>query len=239
VAEAAFGRLIAATGSRCRLPVDLVERAATVAVALAAHATPHLSAPGDRIELTVLEFTDSLQVTVGPLRDGAASALAAGAGDEGSLARIAAHATTIRAGEDELLSFEILAPDGLEAALAPAAGLPADFSAVEQTHDSGIPVVAVAGEIDVATAPALRLAARHALAGGGNRLILDLTRSTFLDSTGIRILIGLAGYCAEDGGIAIANVSNGISRALEVTGLGAVFSVHASVDEAARALASL
>ena len=56
---------------------------------------------------------------------------------------------------------------------------------VEQAHDGVGPMVHVRGEIDLATAPALR-ACLLALEGD---VIVDLSEVDFLDSTGIGVLV--------------------------------------------------
>ena len=52
-------------------------------------------------------------------------------------------------------------------------------------------VVAVAGEIDVATAPRLRKEAIAIVGEGHLRIVLDLEAVDFLDSTGLGVLIGV------------------------------------------------
>jgi anti-sigma B factor antagonist len=49
-------------------------------------------------------------------------------------------------------------------------------------------VLALSGEIDVATAPALSAAIDAALAGGATELWIDLTGTSFLDSSGVHAL---------------------------------------------------
>jgi anti-sigma B factor antagonist len=62
---------------------------------------------------------------------------------------------------------------------------PPTFS-VDVTTDDGWTTVAVAGELDLATADELSGAVRAGLAGGAVRL--DLREVTFMDSAGVRAL---------------------------------------------------
>lgn len=64
-------------------------------------------------------------------------------------------------------------------------GLPFAAQIVQVAGDS---VVAVEGEIDMATAGALWETIERALSLGG-RLVLDLERTTFIDSTGLAVLV--------------------------------------------------
>ena len=50
-------------------------------------------------------------------------------------------------------------------------------------------VVAVRGEIDLFTAPELKSALSEAIESGHTRIVVDLTDTTFLDSTALGVLI--------------------------------------------------
>lgn len=67
--------------------------------------------------------------------------------------------------------------------------------AVERASAQGRPVLRVVGELDLATAPQLAAAFDEALASSPGELVLDLTPTTFLDSTGCRQLA----HCARRG----------------------------------------
>ena len=229
IAEESCGRLAAVTGTRCELPVTQVEGTAASVRALARVAAGRLADAGGRLELTIVEMPGAMQITLGLFEPGGAREVLEACVDS----RPAGHPIALRTGAGERLSFEVSSAPIIDG-IVPGGQVP--YSAVQTTHESGVPVLAVTGEIDVSTAPSLELAARHALVTGDHRLVLDLGGSSFLDSTGIRALIGLAGACSEGGGIAIANMNAAISRALEITGLSSVFSIHSSVDDAARSI---
>jgi anti-anti-sigma factor len=59
--------------------------------------------------------------------------------------------------------------------------------------------VIVAGELDMASGPAVRHVMREALAHGAKELILDLGDIEFVDSEGFRILLEARELCAEHG----------------------------------------
>jgi anti-sigma B factor antagonist len=94
-------------------------------------------------------------------------------------------------------------------------------------------VVAAAGEIDLATVPALRQAVSEHLAAGVTLLVLDLSEVTFIDSTGLGVLVGAGKKAAGVGGSMRLVCDNPrILRLLAMTGLSGVLAVHASRDEA-------
>ena len=87
----------------------------------------------------------------------------------------------------------------------------------------GESVLYVAGEIDMATAPALRDAALQALVEHGPSLTLDLGGVTFMDSTGLHVLVGTYRRVRAHGGtFAMRHVPDIVRKLLRVTGLDEV-----------------
>ena len=59
-----------------------------------------------------------------------------------------------------------------------------------ETHNGAADVfVSVQGEVDLATAPELEVALERALEAPGRRLVIDLRDVTFLDSTGLALML--------------------------------------------------
>jgi anti-sigma B factor antagonist len=97
-------------------------------------------------------------------------------------------------------------------------------------------VVSVAGEIDLFTAPKLREQFLAALDDGPetDRLLVDLTRVSFMDSTGLGVLIGALRRMNErEGRMALVCSEGPVLRVLELTRLNEVFSIFDSVEDAA------
>ena len=95
----------------------------------------------------------------------------------------------------------------------------------------GLVVVGVEGEIDVATAPALERALADA--GAEKRVVLDLTECQFIDSSGLRTLLGARSAAESAGGSLVLVVSDpGLLRVFEVVGLGDVLEIHDTLDRA-------
>jgi anti-sigma B factor antagonist len=94
-------------------------------------------------------------------------------------------------------------------------------------------VVAVAGEIDVYTSPLLQERLVEVLRDGSASIVLDLSAVTFLDSTGLGVLItGLKRCRSADGDLVLVTAQPNVLKVLEITGLNDVFQVHDSVDDA-------
>ena len=79
-----------------------------------------------------------------------------------------------------------------------------------------VAVLSATGEVDLATAPALEREALRALHNAHGRLILDLSATTFMDLSGVRMVHRLARTApALDGQLAIVAVTYGVRLVLE------------------------
>jgi anti-sigma B factor antagonist len=93
-------------------------------------------------------------------------------------------------------------------------------------------VVAVSGDVDIATAPALRAALAQAL-DGGRRVVVDLGDVPFLDSTGLGLLVAAYNRAAAGGGaLVIARPQRIVRNALRLVQVDTVIPVHDSVEAA-------
>jgi anti-sigma B factor antagonist len=99
---------------------------------------------------------------------------------------------------------------------------------------NGYSIVAVTGEVDVATVPRLREHLHGLAAQGKNRIVVDLDGVEFLDSTGLGVLVGALKRvrASDDGDLRLVCTQPRIRKVFEVTGLTKVFSLFDSVDDA-------
>jgi len=96
----------------------------------------------------------------------------------------------------------------------------------------GVTVLAVSGEVDMVSAPTLRDALVNGLADEST-LVADMTGVTFLGSAGLAVLVETARLAAQrNASFKVVATARAVTRPLEATGLGEVFSVHESVDTA-------
>ena len=94
-------------------------------------------------------------------------------------------------------------------------------------------VLEVGGEVDVYTAPRLRERLVELVDGGARRVVVDLGRVDFLDSTGLGVLVGaLKRVKAHDGSLSLVCTQDKILKIFKITGLTKVFPIHTSVAEA-------
>jgi anti-sigma B factor antagonist len=116
--------------------------------------------------------------------------------------------------------------------------MPAEFTLSEERLDAARHVIAVRGEIDLFTAPELKQKLGEAIEGGRNQIVVDLTETTFLDSTALGVLIGAVKRLRSDSGrLVLVNVDVNIAKTFEITGLDQIFTILPTRDEAIAALA--
>jgi anti-sigma B factor antagonist len=96
-------------------------------------------------------------------------------------------------------------------------------------------VVALSGELDVADAANV-VAALAVVAAREREIIVDLAGLEFIDSSGVAALVRVRKQARHAGGdLLLAAPSLQVLRLLALTSLIDVFSVHASVEQAAAA----
>jgi anti-sigma B factor antagonist len=92
---------------------------------------------------------------------------------------------------------------------------------IDRHADGRRHVVAVSGEIDLATAPQLRAALDDALDAGPRELCVDLGGTTFMDSTGLHVLFAVNAEAMALGcRLTIVCPPGPVRRLLDVTGYG-------------------
>ena len=104
---------------------------------------------------------------------------------------------------------------------------------LDSRTDGPFQIIAVGGEIDVYTAPRLREAIVAAIDDGNTRLVVDVEKVEFLDSTGLGVLVGALKKVRADGGtLDIVCTQERILKIFDITGLDKVFGLHDSVSAA-------
>ena len=114
--------------------------------------------------------------------------------------------------------------------------MPPEFTLNQEALDDQRHVVAVGGEIDLFTAPELKAAIGEALESGHTRIVVDLSATTFLDSTALGVLIGAVKRLrSRDGVLTIVNTDQNIAKTFEITGLDQIFTIRPTREEAVEA----
>jgi anti-sigma B factor antagonist len=102
------------------------------------------------------------------------------------------------------------------------------FDVITGTGPSG-PTLKVIGEIDVATSPALRRALHELVDQGAAEVVVDLSQTTFIDSSGLGVLVGALRRLREADGpetIVLQGLQDPVRKVFEITGLTTVFTIR-------------
>lgn len=93
-------------------------------------------------------------------------------------------------------------------------------------------IIRVEGELDLGTAPKLA-DELDAAAGAGKRVVLDLSRCEFIDSSGLRTLLSARSTAAAGGGsFALVVADPNLLRVFEVASLDRILEIHPTLDAA-------
>ena len=106
---------------------------------------------------------------------------------------------------------------------------------VERRPD-GMAVVVVEGDVDLHSGPALRNRLAGLVDDGVERIVVDLSDATFLDSMALGVLLGAKRDLAATGGeLELVVTRDDIRRIFEITMLERIFVLHGSREGALRA----
>jgi len=101
----------------------------------------------------------------------------------------------------------------------------------------GVTAIDLVGEVDLHTAPELKEELHRVIDGGARFVIVDLTDTTFLDSTALGVLLGgLKRLRPEEGAVVLVCGNPNIRKIFEITLLDRVFTILDTRDEAVSSL---
>lgn len=101
-------------------------------------------------------------------------------------------------------------------------------------------IVAVEGELDIATADDLREHIQVAIDDHGPWLILDLSALNFMDSSGLNVIINAYRTVRDtDGALALAALNERVTKVVRLVGLHRQVPVHKTVSTAITAMEAL
>lgn len=107
-----------------------------------------------------------------------------------------------------------------------------NFSVTTERRD-GTAVIALAGEVDLYTAPEFKQELVRAIEEGAQSVVVDMTDTTFIDSTTLGVLVGGLKRLRPSGGrLALVITDPNIRKVFDITGLDRVFPIHETRDEA-------
>jgi anti-sigma B factor antagonist len=109
-----------------------------------------------------------------------------------------------------------------------------DINAAQVADD--VWVISLTGEVDLYTAPEFKQQLVDVIGREPSHVVVDLSNTTFIDSTTLGVLVGGVKRLRPEGGqLSIVCDDRNITKIFEITGLNRVFPIHA---DRAGALAS-
>lgn len=93
-------------------------------------------------------------------------------------------------------------------------------------------LIAVSGEVDLATSPALDAAIITAIESGTSALAIDLTDVSFMDSSGLGVIVRGLKRCREaDKDLDLVITNERVLKVFGITGLDQVIPIHDSIED--------
>jgi anti-sigma B factor antagonist len=111
--------------------------------------------------------------------------------------------------------------------------MPDDLRISDYALDGKTHVVEVEGQVDLYSAPEFKQRTATVIDQGKTTVIVDLSRVTFMDSTGLGVLVGaLKRMRAARASLILVVTDYDIERLFELTGLDRSFKMYRSRDDA-------
>jgi anti-sigma B factor antagonist len=108
-----------------------------------------------------------------------------------------------------------------------------NFDVKTEKVDESTYVIALAGEVDLYTAPEFKQQLLDVIGEGGKDVVVDFSDTTFIDSTTLGVLVGgVKRLRAQDGRLSLVCSDRNIRKIFEITGLDRVFTIYPTRDEA-------
>jgi anti-sigma B factor antagonist len=100
----------------------------------------------------------------------------------------------------------------------------------------GVVVVGVDGQLIVGNRQELKQKVLEALDGGAKKFVIDFSRTGYIDSSGLGVLVSLSKKIREQGGdLRLAGLNEDLQTLFELTKLDTLFSILKTPEEAVAA----
>jgi anti-sigma B factor antagonist len=112
------------------------------------------------------------------------------------------------------------------------------FHAEVGHSEEGVPILGVAGEVDIHTAGQFKLLLLPLVDDGRQHVVVDAAQVTFMDSTALGVFLSGERRVRPRGGSIVIVCSGSIARLFEITGLDRVFTICGTRAAAVRIAAT-
>ena len=103
---------------------------------------------------------------------------------------------------------------------------------IATTPESDRYLITVSGEVDLATSPELDVAIIAAIDSGATSVVIDLTDVSFMDSSGLGVIVRALKRCREaENDLDLVITNERVLKVFGITGLDQVIPIHASIQD--------
>jgi anti-sigma B factor antagonist len=114
-----------------------------------------------------------------------------------------------------------------------------NFDIKTEQLDERTYVIALAGEVDLYTAPEFKQQLLDVIGQGAKDVVVDFSDTTFIDSTTLGVLVGgVKRLRTNDGQLSLVCSDRNITKIFEITGLDRVFTIYGSRTDAVAGIGS-
>jgi anti-sigma B factor antagonist len=106
------------------------------------------------------------------------------------------------------------------------------FGIVQRDLDERTSVVAIEGELDLATAPRLKWMLVDSLESGHSQLVVDLSLATFMDSTALGVLVGVRRRLEDAQRLVVVCARRDVLKIFEYAGMDGAFAIFPTLEQA-------
>ncbi len=100
-------------------------------------------------------------------------------------------------------------------------------------HPGGVMVIEVEGQLIVGNRQELKQRVLDALEVGDKKFLIDFTRTGYIDSSGLGVLVSLSKKIRDEGGdLRLAGLNEDLKTLFELTKLDTLFAITDSAEEA-------
>ena len=113
---------------------------------------------------------------------------------------------------------------------------PSSLSVSIADDGDGIVVVSLGGQLDFLSAPELAPRLSDLQSARCDAVVVDVSRVTFIDSTGLNVLVaGAQSIHSRDAAVVVAGASKHVARVFEIVRLGESVHLEPTLEDAVRA----
>jgi anti-sigma B factor antagonist len=109
---------------------------------------------------------------------------------------------------------------------------PVAFGISQRELDERTGLIEVEGELDLSTAPRLKWMLLDALQVGHSRVIVDLSRTTFMDSTALGVLVAVKRRLGSGERLVVVCPRSDVLQIFEFAGMDGAFAIFPVLEEA-------